>query len=516
MISITIFTRRGGSIVFLGFMSIAIAIGLAGYQSISILADTFLGGLLDSASEGGGLDFTDAYPSNDNLGAEALGQILGTTVIETLVLMLFNAIVTITNSLIFYFMILGTMLIFSVVAGYPTFAAGAGPNSVKLKRILGKQKAFAGDYLLVEVKVKNKSINPIPVIEIYDAYPEVFELILGENFITTQLGPKQTVSYAYIVRIPVRGRFLIGPTKIIMHDRQGFFSDEAILAELTDILVYPSYEDIKKLQMLGSKRQLGKLFGSHRTKIKGMGTDFFGIREYQPGDPLKYVHWSSVAKQGATENPTLLVREFESEQNIRVLLLLDGSASMGAGLPRNTKLEFAIRSCVMMAHLAMESKDTIGLAVAGEDVRTWMEPTGSKTFLFRFLEELANVEPEGQMRWEETANFIVPRLGKASYVIIISDLEGNTDDFLEALKIFRSHKHRIFVISPFGPWFETKTWDLSPTDRIIGEAIEEGLVSQRKEVFKMVTKFDAAAISVGPDDILANVMAEFQKLKQRA
>jgi uncharacterized protein (DUF58 family) len=413
-------------------------------------------------------------------------------------------------------MVLGSMLIFSVVTAYPAFAAGASPNSVKIKRILQKEKAFAGDYLMIELKVKNKSINPIPVIEIYDAYPEVFDLILGENFLTTSLGPKQSISYAYVVRIPVRGRFLIGPTKIIIHDRQGFFSDEAVLAELSDILVYPSYEDIKKLQMLGSKRQLGKLFGQHRTKIKGMGTDFFGIRTYQPGDPLKYVHWPSVAKQGGTENPTLLVREFESEQNIRVLLVLDGSASMGAGLPRNTKLEFAIRSCVMMAHLAMENKDTVGLAVVGEDVTTWMEPTGAKTFLFRFLEELANVEPRGVTHWENVANFIIPRLGKASYVIILSDLEGDEEDFIEAMKIFRSHKHRLFVISPFGPWFETKHYDLTPTDRIIGEAIEEGLVSKRKELFKKASKFDAPAISVGPDDMLANVMTEFQRLKQQS
>ncbi|MCH8906819.1 MAG: hypothetical protein IH840_06995 [Candidatus Heimdallarchaeota archaeon] len=167
----------------------------------------------------------------------------------------------------------------------------------------------------------------------------------------------------------------------------------------------------------------------------------------------------------------------------------------------------------MMAHLAQENKDSVGLAVIGEEVRTWMEPTGSKTFTFRFLEELANVEPRKQIRWEETTNFIIPRLGKASYVIIISDLEGDQDDFLEAMKIYRSHKHRIFVISPFGPWFETKAYDLSPTDRIIGEAIQEGLVSKRKELFKLITKFNAAAISVGPDDMLANVMSEFQKLK---
>ncbi|MDH5401077.1 MAG: DUF58 domain-containing protein [Candidatus Heimdallarchaeota archaeon] len=508
----TIFTRRGGSIVFFGFMCISLSIALAGYQAIQILTNTFLGDVFSSFIGEGGLDFSSLYPPNDQLNSAALGIIIWASLTELFVQLLFNTYFTITPSLILYFMILGTMLIFSVVSGYPAFAAGAGPGSVRLKRVLGKQKAFAGDYLLVEVKLRNRSINPIPVIEIYDAYPEVFELVLGENFLTTQLGPKQSLSYAYILRLPVRGRFLIGPTKIIIHDKQGFFSDEAVLAELSDLLVYPSYEDIKKLQMLGSKRQLGKLFGSHRTKIKGMGTDFFGIREFQPGDPLKYVHWAAVAKSGGER---LMVREFESEQNIRVLLLLDASASMGSGIPRNTKLEYAIRSCVMMAHLAMENKDTVGLAVINErfDHNKFLEPTGSKTFQFKFLELLANVKAEKKIKWIDTCESVVTNLGKASYVIIVSDLEGSHTEFLEGIKKLRASKHRIFVISPFGPWFETKSWDLTPTDRIIGEAIEEGFVEKRKQLFKKITKFEGSAISVGPNDMLANVMSEFQKLK---
>lgn len=509
-----IFTRRGGAIVFLGFMLIAIAIALAGYQAIGIITSTFLGEFADTITTGEGLDFSENYPDNSSLGdlgISAIFTILVATFTEFMFQLIFNTLFVITEDLILYFMILGSMLIFSVVVGYPAFASGAGPGSVKLKRILGKEKAFAGDYLYIEVKVKNKSINPIPVIEIYDAYPEVFELSLGENFLTTQLGPKQTISFSYIVRIPIRGKFLVGPTKIIMHDRQGFFSDEAVLAELTELLVYPSYEDIKKLEMLGSKRQLGKMFGSHRTKIKGMGTDFFGIREFQPGDPLKFVHWASVGKSGGEK---IMVREFESEQNIRVLLLLDASASMAGGLPRNTKLEFAIRSCVMMAHLAIENKDTVGLCVADQEVRSYLEPTGSRNFMFQFLEVLANVEPQSEIAWTKAAEYLLPRIGKASYIIILSDLEGDPTDFIEACKKFRANKHRLFVISPFGPWFETQQYDLTPMDRVIGEAIQDGLVQKRSELFKKLQNYEAAAITVGPNDMLANVMAEFQRIKQ--
>ncbi|MCY3414806.1 MAG: hypothetical protein INQ03_24360, partial [Candidatus Heimdallarchaeota archaeon] len=57
-----IFTRRGGSIVFLGFMSIAFAIGMAGYMAINILTTTFFGDMLTSFNENG-LDFTWMYPN---------------------------------------------------------------------------------------------------------------------------------------------------------------------------------------------------------------------------------------------------------------------------------------------------------------------------------------------------------------------------------------------------------------------------------------------------------------------
>ncbi|MCY3414809.1 MAG: hypothetical protein INQ03_24375 [Candidatus Heimdallarchaeota archaeon] len=54
---------------------------------------------------------------------------------------------------------------------------------------------------------------------------------------------------------------------------------------------------------------------------------------------------------------------------------------------------------------------------------------------------------------------------------------------------------------------------MSATDRIIGGAIQEGLVTKRKDHFKLLKNFEAAAISMGPDDILADVMVEFQRLK---
>jgi len=49
----------------------------------------------------------------------------------------------------------------------------------------------------------------------------------------------------------------------------------------------------------------------------GHGTEVFGVRDYQPGDPLRRIHWRTTARRGE-----LIVREFEPPgvQNLGIFL----------------------------------------------------------------------------------------------------------------------------------------------------------------------------------------------------
>ena len=414
------------------------------------------------------------------------------------------------GTLIWFFIIGGVMLIFSVLLGLPFYRLGSNPKSIEIKRRVSKPKAFAGDYVYIEVTARNKSVNQLPAIEIYDAIPEVFDLILGENFIVTQLNPRQTISYGYVVRIPIRGLFEIGPTKVIIRDRMGFYATEGEIKSKTEILVYPSYEDIKKLDMVGRKRQLGLLFGFHRTKLKGMGSDFWGIRQYQTGDPFKFIDWKAFSRSGK-----MMVREFESEENIRVLVLIDSSASMGAGLPRNTKLEYAIRSAVLLIHLAFEKKDLVGMCIYNDKVRNWIDVTSTRTRLFQFLEALAYAKPEGEADLEVAINYLLQRVKRSSYIVILTDLESHPDRLVRAVRRARAQKHNITVISPFGPWFEIVSQQLSPVEQMISHAMVEKHLGERQNMFKLLRRYDSVSISVGPDDFLPTIMAQFNRMQRQ-
>jgi len=208
-----VFTRRGGWIVFSGIVMISVGFALTGYLSLNIMLDslgvnpqpnTTTGGTTE-ATGFGLMDFLHFYMDRQ-------------------------------GTLVWFFIIGGVMLIFSVLLGLPFYRLGSNPKSIEIKRKVSKPKAFAGDYVYIEVTVRNKSVNQLPTVEIYDAIPEVFDLVLGENFIVTQLNPRQTITYGYVVRIPIRGMFEIGPTKVIIRDRMGFYATEGEIKTKTEIL----------------------------------------------------------------------------------------------------------------------------------------------------------------------------------------------------------------------------------------------------------------------------------------
>ncbi|MFW9851461.1 MAG: DUF58 domain-containing protein [Candidatus Thorarchaeota archaeon] len=481
------FTRRGGFLVFGGVILISVGFALAGYLSLNNMLDSF--GVHPVANT-----TTNGEPVEEGFG----------------VMDFLHFYIDKQGTLIWFFIIAGVMLIFSVLLGLPFYRLGANPKSIEIKRKVSKPKCFAGDYLYIEVTARNKSVNQLPTVEIYDAIPEVFDLVLGENFIVTQLNPRQSVTYGYVVRIPIRGLFEIGPTKVILRDRMGFYATEGEIKTKTEVLVYPSYEDIKKLEMIGRKRQLGLLFGFHRTKLKGMGSDFWGIRKYQTGDPFKFIDWKAFSRSGK-----MMVREYESEENIRVVVLIDSSASMGAGLPRNTKLEYAIRSAVLLIHLAFEKSDIVGLCVYDKEIRNWVEPTSVRSHLFRFLEALAHVKPQDESDLELAIEYLLQRVKRSAYIVLLSDLESNPQKVVNAVRRARARKHNITVISPFGPWFEIVSQQLTPVEQMIGHAMVEKQLGERQNMFKILRRYDTTSVSVGPDDFLPTVMSQFNRMQRQ-
>lgn len=296
----------------------------------------------------------------------------------------------------------------------------------------------------------------------------------------------------------------------MVHDRLGLHFEQKKFQVYTELLVYPSYQDVRKMESLVDQRTLGRMFGTHRTRQKGMGTEFFGIRNYFPMDEYRRIDWKATAKTGG-----IMVKEFETEKNITILLLIDTSISMGGGLPENTKLDYSIRAAVLLARLALERRDEVGVVAFSNKVHSYVKPRMGKNYFYQILEALATVEPLGGTRMKEVMEWILKRTPKRSFFIIFTDLEETSRDLIEACKLARAHKDSLLVISPFGPWFEAYPSEMTPVKRALTEAISEELLEQRKKIVDDLVKMDVEVIDVGPEDFLPAAVSQYLNAKKR-
>ena len=86
----------------------------------------------------------------------------------------------------------------------------------------------------------------------------------------------------------------------------------------------PEYlRQLELLRIRARRAFLGTKQGGHVSLKRGHGIEFSDFRQYQPGDDPRHIDWSVFAR-----SERLYVKQFQEEQDLTVLLLIDSTASM--------------------------------------------------------------------------------------------------------------------------------------------------------------------------------------------
>src|ERR1700691_4201471 len=96
------------------------------------------------------------------------------------------------------------------------------------------------------------------------------------------------------------------------------------MSEIQTILPPQLLERVEGLTLIARRIVEGAMYGLHRSSIQGMSVEFAQHREYVPGDDLKHLDWKVLARSDRH-----VIRQYQQETNLRALVLLDCSGSMG-------------------------------------------------------------------------------------------------------------------------------------------------------------------------------------------
>lgn len=131
--------------------------------------------------------------------------------------------------------------------------------------------------------------------------------------------------------------------------------------------------------------------GLRHARSRGFGIEFQDYRRYQPGDDPRSIDWTVEARLRQ-----LVVRVCRADGHLRLHLLVDISGSMVLGTP--SKLACAAKIAAALGYLAVERRDTVGIATFNDAIRSHLPPAAGRRQVFRIFDVLRTAEAGGQSR----------------------------------------------------------------------------------------------------------------------
>lgn len=176
------------------------------------------------------------------------------------------------------------------------------------------------------------------------------------------------------------------------------------------------------LRLLARSVADGVYAGAHRSIRRGAGVEFGGHRNYVPGDDLRFLDRHARMRHGQ-----LLVREFETETDRALRLVVDASASMAwrSSKGPGAKYAYAALIAAALARVALTRGDRVALDFIGGERGIPLPATGGREAFERVIGHLEAVVPTGDVDLPTLERAFAPTMRHArrgAAVVVFSDL----------------------------------------------------------------------------------------------
>lgn len=197
---------------------------------------------------------------------------------------------------------------------------------------------------------------------------------------------------------------------------------------------------VRRIEILSKKSSKELFAGEYHSAFKGRGMEFSEVREYYPGDDIRFIDWNVSSRMGR-----LYVKQFVEERELTVILAVDLSTSLKFYSGTKSKKDIAAEISAIIAFTANLNKDKVGLLIFTNKVELFIPPKKGKTHLLRIIREILSFEPAGRKTSIGSGLAYLNRvIKKKAIVFLISDFLDT--DFSKPLKI-SGKKHDLVAIN---------------------------------------------------------------------
>lgn len=279
---------------------------------------------------------------------------------------------------------------------------------------------------------------------------------------------------------------------------------------------------LRKIEIHTSRLANDQLAGSYHSVFKGRGMAFSEVREYQPGDDVRFIDWNVSARMNET-----YVKVFTEEREMTVMLLVDLSASERFGSVAKPKIETVAEIAALLAFSAIKNNDRVGLILFTDRVERFVPPKKGRGHVMRVVTEILNAKPEGKGTDLKAALDVLGGQSKRTVAFLISDFIAN--DYEKPLRISAA-KHDLIPIEVTDPreqeladvgialFEDLETGELlevDTSDAAVQDAYAQGLAKERATRKRLFERLRVDSVTVRTDEDYVRPIAELFRMRQR-
>lgn len=255
------------------------------------------------------------------------------------------------------------------------------------------------------------------------------------------------------------------------------------------------------------------IYGILARQLRGEGSEFEALVEYQPGFDRRSIDWKSSARHSK-----LLAREYDTERNNQIVFALDSGSDMCepvAGLPR---IDRAVSAALLTSYVALKAGDQVRLfSFAARPERATPFVSGSRNF-FRLQSEAAGID----YRFEESnytlaLSTLAAQLQRRSLIVVFTDFTDPTSAELMLESVGRLIDRHLLLFVAMEDEELLSIVDQAPatSEKVAESVAAASLLAQRRLVITRLRHMGIDVIEGRHDEIGTRLMNAYLKIKRR-
>ena len=253
--------------------------------------------------------------------------------------------------------------------------------SVSAKRTLQYAAFQVGDELGEIISLENNSLLPVLWAEFRDQSDIPGYQVTGVRGSSAS----SSIQWRAHTICSQRGVFMLGPWQLKLGDPFGIFEVNQTYTQSHEILVYPPLAEIPTHLLPHNAA-----FGDNRPLRQPLAAETITAtttRPYQPGDPLRHIHWRTTARRD--EN---YVKVFEPEALSNIWLIPDFDASVHIGEGDESTVETMVILLAALSDLLLNEHLIVGM-YAHTQAPHIVSPRRGKAHVWSLLRAIAPLQP---------------------------------------------------------------------------------------------------------------------------